>query len=165
MKKRLLCVGIMLLAAGVALADEEEREEPEHHAHYEHEEEYAEHEREPDILDRNVRLEFMLVPKEDDDTSMFIITASSWFETSTRYENDDIHFDWSVAGHIRIIDDEELFVTVEGHMAYTGNGEEAEFRIESSARVVAGRNFKLASMGDKTLLVRATFVPPQHSAN
>ena len=68
-------------------------------------------EEETEILERNIRIEFKLLPLEDNDRGVYVITASPSYAT----------------------------------------------HVESSARLIAAQAFEAASMGEKTLVIRASY--------
>ncbi len=146
MKSLLLCVGILVLAIGGAAA------EPGASAEVEGQEEEIE------ILARNIRLDFKMVPLEADDKGVFLVTASSWYQTSVRFEREGTEIEFGVSGHVRIVEDDRLFITYEGHVEFSGQEEKAEFHVDSSALLQPGEECQVASMGDKTLVIRASYV-------
>ena len=150
MQRLLLCVSVIVIAfAGAA--------EPETEVEDEGWEEGLEN------LERNVRLDFKAVPLEGDDRGVFVVTAARWYVTATRYEGNGFQIAFKVSGHIQIMDDGRMFLTCEGHMEFVGADEQAEFNVESSALLAPGEDFELASMGEKTLVVRASYVAERYA--
>ena len=165
MKNLLIAVmGLAIIAATTSTvhADEhrgrrEHREDRERHGEEEHEEEL-------EILARNVRLEFLVVPLEEGDRGSHIVTATPWYTTHTKIIGEEMILNFHAAGHVRIIEDNELFVTFEVEVEYEAPGTSAEFHVDSSARLIAGKELEIATMGDKTLVIRASYADAPTSA-
>lgn len=146
-----LCVAVMVLAVGVEGAD------PETPTQVEGREEKAQ------VLERNIRLDFKMVPLEEDDRGVFLVTASSWYQTSTRFEGEGLQIEFEVSGHVRVVDGGRFFVTYEGHVEFSGEEQEAVFHVDSSALLRPGQELEVASMGEKTLVVCASYVEVKQS--
>ena len=169
MKNLLIVItGLAIIAASTPTlhADEhcgcdergEHREREHHEEEYEaDEEEFEEHEEELEVLHRNVRLEFKVLPLEEGDRGAYVVTATPWYTTHAKFIGEKIHLDFHAGGHVRIMDDNEFFVTFEVEVGYEVPGTTAEFHVDSSARLVAGQALEVASMGDKTLVISAAY--------
>lgn len=110
---------------------------------------------------KNIRLDFKMMPLEDDDNGVFIITAGPGYRTSTHWdgEGNDIRFE--VSGTITIRDDGKLVVKYDAHLLFhTGEGR-AEFRTSSTVLLEAGKELTVAQMGEKTLMICATPIRSQ----
>jgi len=58
-----------------------------------------------EVLDRNVRLDFKLVPEGEDDHPIFIVTAIAGFETSARFEGGEGRAEFSIGGSIDFVEE------------------------------------------------------------
>jgi hypothetical protein len=145
MKKLLLYAGILGLVIGVATAGQETTEAAEAR------------EEDLEILERNIRLEFKMVPLEEDDKGVFLVTASSWYHTSTRFEAEGVHVEFKVSGHVRVVEEDRWFITYKAHVEFSGENEEAEFHVDSSALLTPGQESEVARMGDKTLVISGSY--------
>ncbi len=151
----IVIIGLAIIAANAPTVHaDEHREHREHHEHEHHDEE---HEEELEMLDRNVRLEFQLLPPDEDDHEAFIVTASPWYATHTEFRGEGMELEFHANGIVQIIDDNEFFVTYEVGVLYQGEEGDAKFHVDSSVRLVEGQAFEVATMGDKTLVIRATY--------
>jgi len=154
MKKFQLVLVSLICVGGIAQADDHRDDHEEHELREEHEEFH----RETEILGRNVLLEFKAIPLEEGDTGIFIISASSEFENHIRLEGDDGEILFGVSGRIQLLDEDHIFVYYEAHTELTGDDGEAEFHTESGVLLQSGRPLLAAKLGDKTLVITATFV-------
>ncbi len=158
-------LGLTILAAGapIALAEEHhDHERQEHHEEHEDfdEEEYEEHE-EGELLERNVRIDFQLLPLEDEDDEVFVVTSVSWFSSHVEFSNEDVRIEFHASGHIEVLDDDEFLIAYEVGVGYATDSEEAEMHAEAAARLTPGQPLKAASMGDKTLVISVSYADDQ----
>ena len=98
-----------------------------------------------------------MLPLEDNDRGVYVITASPSYATHVEFSEEDMRLALHVNGHIEVIDDNAFFVAYKVSVEYEGEEEEAEFHVKSSARLIAGQAFEAASMGEKTLVIRASY--------
>ena len=112
-----------------------------------------------DELGKNVRLEFAMVPEDGDDEPAFVVTAVSRFGTRISYKGDTERFELSANGKVGIKEDGKILVLMDVDMEYENenSGDEAEFSATCSALLTAGQPKKVASMGEKLLMVTATY--------
>jgi hypothetical protein len=151
MKKIWLCL-VLLVSAAVSVYAEDHREEHEERG------EYEEHHDEIEILERNVRLEFKTVPLEKGDQGVFIITASPEYEIGIRLEGDDGEFSFEASGEIELLDDGRIFVFYEAHTAMRGDDGELEFKTRAGVILKPGKQLGVSKIGNKTLMITATYV-------
>jgi len=135
------------LAVGRAEEHDDEREEREEIE-----------ERDIEILERTVRLDFKAVPLEDGDEGVYIVTASSQYATAIRLGGDDGALEFEVSGEVRLLDDGRIFVRYEAHTFFEGEDGEAEFHVASGVVLKSGQELAVSRLGDKTLMIGATFV-------
>ena len=145
MKKALVVLAAVLLVLAVGRSDEEVVETVEGR------------EQEIEVLDRNVRLDFKLVPEEEDDDPFFIVTAIAGFEMSARFEGEEGRAEFSIGGSVDFVEEDRLLVILEAELAFAGEEGEAEFGVVCGVLLVPGEEREVASMGDRTLVVRASF--------
>ena len=149
MKRLWICMGILVCAIVIAVVATDASEEGEHHA------KAPEH---LDRLDRNVRLDFQSVPLEEGDEGMYIVTASPEYETSVRVEGPDGRIAFKVGGQVRLLDDGGIFLRYETHAHLAGKGQEVEGHVRSSVILKGGQELPVSRVGDKTLMIRASYV-------
>ena len=144
MKRLWLCVGILVCGMTVAAADNPA--------------EAQEQEEELEVLGRNIRLDFKAVPLEPGDNGIYIITASPEYETSIRLEGVDGKIFFEVSGEVRLLDDGRIFVRYEANTIINSNDQETEFGFRSSVILKPGQELGVSRMGDKTFMIRASYV-------
>lgn len=110
------------------------------------------------VLGRNIRLDFKAVPLEEGDNGIYIITASPEYETSIRLEGDDGKIDFEVSGEVKPLDDGSIFVLYEAHTILKDKEGEAEFSVSSGVILKPGQELGVSRMGDKTLMIRVSYV-------
>ena len=111
-----------------------------------------------EALGRNVRLDFRLLPLEKDNEEVFVVTASSWYETALRFEGPEIELEFAVSGTIELVDSGKILIQCDVELVYEGKDTEAEISTLCSAILKPGVDLEIAKMGDRTLVVRATFI-------
>jgi hypothetical protein len=109
-------------------------------------------------LERNVRLDFAVVPLEEGDQGVFLVTASSRYETGVQFKGKDGRVVFEATGTVKILEDDQVFVTVRAHLFFRGGEGEGNFQIDSSAILKPGKSMEIARMGEKTLVVKASYV-------
>lgn len=162
MRTILIIAFTLLLGLRPAFADEHHPAEEHEHHHDEHELEGRAHDEEEgeehlEILDQNVRLVFRVEPLDDDDREVFLVTATPHFAHETEYSGQNMEIEFAVAGHLRILEENQILLVFEAHLLYEGNDDRALFHVESSVVIEAGATIEVASMGDRTLVVQAGF--------
>ena len=110
------------------------------------------------ILENNVRLEFELTPLEDDDRPLFVITASSNYGTHTQFSGPDGSFIIKIRGKIKPMESGKIFILIGAEMDWEGDAEEAEFALQASVLAKPGEKMTVGRMGEKTLMVKASYV-------
>jgi len=146
MKRLWLCVGILLCGITVAAAEADNPAEVE------------EQEEELEILERNIRLDFKAVPLDPGDKGIYIVTASPDYETSVRHEGNDARIFFEVSGEVKLLDDGRIFVSYEANTIINSNDQETEFGFRSSVILKPGQELGVSRMGDKTFMIRASYV-------
>jgi len=149
MRRLLVCLGVLLFVIGADAAQPETSTEAESG------------EKDIEILERNIRLDFRIAPGKKGDEGIFIVTASSWYETEIRFTGKGSLVTFALSGHVRMLEDGRLFVTYGGHLEFDGKDGKAAFSVDSSALLKPGQEMDIASMGDKKLAVRASYVERQ----
>lgn len=114
-----------------------------------------------EMFDKNLRLDVRLLPLEEGDEGIFLTTAASWYHTSVRYEGKEGAIEFQIGGHIELLEDGRVFLAYESHVLMAGEGEEAEFNVESSVLLTLGKPSEVARLGEKTLVITVTQVAPQ----
>ena len=146
MKTRWFVISLLLCPAFAVVAGEHQEKS---HGEYAHE---------LRVLDRNIKLVFQAIPLDPGDTELFIITASPHYEVDVRLEGDDGELFFGVSGEIELTDDGKIFVTYEAHMALSGDDGKAEFNSGGGAILKPGKPFGVAKIGEKTLVITASYV-------
>jgi len=112
------------------------------------------------FLKKNVRLDFKRVPLEEEDQGTFIITASPAFNTLTRFRGDFGEAEFEVSGKLKLLDDGRILLAYEAYTSFDGHEEEgAEFHVASTVILQSNKELQVARMGDKILVIRASFEP------
>ena len=111
-----------------------------------------------EFLGKNVRIEFKRMPRDENDQGVFIITASPAFATVTSMNGANGDVEFQVSGRVELRDGGGILVTYEASMAFNGNGQGAKFRAASSVLLQPGQELGVSRMGDKTLVIRASYV-------
>jgi hypothetical protein len=127
---------------GVELEDDEDEEEDE----------------EVEQFDRNVRLDFKMVPSDEKDRGAFIIAASPEFEMNVLYRSKQGSIGFNVSGEVLPREDGRIFVRYEAAVAMKGDEGEAEYVAYSSVLLVPGKKLQASRMGDKTLVITASYL-------
>jgi hypothetical protein len=163
MKKSVLLVAC-IISAGIYMAHAEidenrEREELCEMMERERMEMEESESEEIDIFDKNIRLDFQAVPLDKDNKGMFIVTATSHFQSSVRLAGDGSSVIFNVSGDvIPLADSNKIFVSYEVHTIVEGKDGEAMFRLESGVLLSIGKEIALGTLGDKTLMLKASYV-------
>jgi hypothetical protein len=105
---------------------------------------------------KNIRLDFKMVPLDDDDEGVFIITAGPAYETSTYWKGDNHEVLFDVSGRILLKDDGNYILYYVAHVKFDGKEGKAKFSASSSIVLVPGKEASAAQLGEKTLVVLAT---------
>jgi hypothetical protein len=113
--------------------------------------------RRPEALGRNVRLDFRLVPEEPDDRPTFVVTAVPGYRTRTRFENDMHEIVLAVSGGVELLSKDRILVSVDAEMAFHSEQADAEFHVSSGVLVTPGQDREVASMGERVLVIRASY--------
>lgn len=151
----------ILMVVSLVIAQEEPGEdfEDENEIEEEFEEEHDEEDdREFEIFDRNVRLDFKIVPLEGNDRGMFVITAVPEYETRVSFKREGQEVEVEIEGEIGLRDDGKILVFYNAHMAWEGNDSQANFHASSGVLLKPGRELEVSRFGEKTLVIRASYV-------
>ena len=118
-------------------------------------------------LEKTLRIEFTLEPKEGDDPVLYTLCALEEYKLGASYRNTDIDFDIGIAGTIQESADGRYLLVYNSKMIYVdeNTGEEAEFDVHGSARVKSNRPKSLGVLGDRTLTVQLIEQDDQDRAN
>jgi hypothetical protein len=112
----------------------------------------------PAQLARNVRIDFKLLPEEDDAHPLFVVTAVPAYVTRIAFSNNDTEFEVDVSGEVTIRDDGKVHVSFNATLRFDGNDGEARMEALGAVVVGPGEELAAASMGERTLYVRVDFV-------
>ncbi len=145
MKKVFIAIAVVMLTIGVARASEQPVETAQGK------------DNDVEVLDRNIRLDFRLVPEEENDKPAFIVTAVSTYETSARFKNEDKRVMLSVSGGVEKWEGNKILVLLNVELAFSGDEQEAEFYVSSGVLLEPGEECEVARMGERTLVVRASY--------
>ena len=152
MKKVGMLIGVVLCAVVFAVIADDHWEE--------HKQECCE---EMEVFDRNIRLDLNARSPEGDNPGLFIIVASSWFETNVMFEGEGGEMEFSVEGELELLDDGKIFLRFEAYSRTERDDDvhddsAAEFSAASSIILTSAEEQSIASLGEKTLIVKATFM-------
>ena len=158
MKRILVMVVGLLVVVSLVIAQEEPGEDFEDEDAEVEEEFEIDDEREFEVFDRNVRLDFKIVPLEGNDRGMFVITAVPEYETGVSFRGEGHEVEVEIEGEIDLRDDGRIFVFYDAHMAWEGNNSQANFRASSGVLLRSGRELEVTRFGEKTLVIMASYV-------
>jgi hypothetical protein len=105
-----------------------------------------------------VRVDVKLIPIEDDDQKMYVTTASHQYSTWIEYESEFIEISFGISGKVLILDDGNIFVTYNASTTFSEEDSNGEFGSEGSAVLTPGKETEVAHVGEKTLVIKASYV-------
>lgn len=149
MRRILVLAAGLLMVVSVAMGQEEPFED------IEDEEEEIE---EIETFDRNVRLDFKMVPLEANDKGSFVVTAVPEYETAVSFKGEEGAMEFQVEGEIDLRDDGRIFVFYDAHLVWEGGEGEAEFHASSGVLLRSGRELEASRFGEKTLVIKASYI-------
>ena len=149
MKKLWLCLGILVCGLPVAAAEAD------------HPAKVQEQKKELRILEKNIRLEFKAVPLGEGDKGTYIITAFPDYQTGIRLQGEDGTIDFAVSGQVKVLEDGRIFVRYDARTLVTNKKGSANFIARSGVVLRPGEELGVSRMGDKTLMIRASYVEPK----
>lgn len=114
--------------------------------------------RAPGVLERNVRLDVKTVPADDGDEGMFVVVACPQYATRVKLEGEEGEIFFEMAGEVRLLGDDLIFVSYDTETTIKGEEGVAHFSVSSGVILRAGQELGVARMGDKTLMIRASYV-------
>lgn len=152
MTKLLLCAGLAALIAHGAVAQDAPPQQPP----------APPPAPQAPFLQRNVKLDFKLLPLGENDHGTYVVTASPAFATNVRYKRPESTIELQTSGNIQLLDDGRVFVTYQMHLVFEGDAAEATYGVSSSVVLKSGQEQEVANIGEKTLVIRATLLdaPP-----
>lgn len=111
-----------------------------------------------EILARNVRLDFKVLPEGDDDGT-FIICAASYYEADSSWQTDTVHIEFGVEGEVELREEEgKIFVAYDVHLAYKGPEGHGRFRAASGVLLAPGQELGVAKFDDRVVMISASYV-------
>ena len=110
------------------------------------------------MLDRNVRLDFEMVPEEEGAQSVFVVTASSRFEVNVSFKGQGAEMEFEASGEIALRDDGTIFVLHQTHVEFEGGEGRARFHVSSGVLLKPDEPLEVARMGDRTLVIVAAYI-------
>jgi len=109
-------------------------------------------------LDRNVRIEFRLVPAKADDQPLFVVTAQPWYETGVAFHAEQNAMEIRVEGEVALREDQAaIFVSVEALMKFRGEGQEGVFELSTGVLLEPGKPLTIGQMGDRAFVLQAGY--------
>ena len=112
----------------------------------------------PVMLDRNVRLDFEMVPADADNQSLFVVTALSRFKVSVAFKGPEGGMELEASGEIVLRDDGRIFVVHETTVTFEGEQSRGHFQVSSGVILRPGEELEVSRMGEKMLVIRAAYV-------
>ena len=113
-----------------------------------------------EFLGKTIKLEFMLLPQEDDEPSFTVVTAIHEYAIHEEVREGESEHSVELTGQLRVLDDDgkQILLTCEATLHDVDEKEDAEtaFHAYASTVLIFHRAKTLARLGDKTLAVRAT---------
>ena len=146
MKHALVLLAVFSLCAGTLLAQEAQKDAP------------KAGKAKPVMLDRNIRLDFQMVPADADNQSLFVVTALSRFKVNVAFKGPDGEMELGASGEIVLRDDGRIFVVHETTVTFEGDQSHGHFRVSSGVILRPGEDLEVSRMGEKMLIIRATYV-------
>lgn len=111
-----------------------------------------------EFLGRNVRLDFRMVPQGPDDDPFFIVTAVSQFKARASFETDEGSFSFHVEGQVDVTEEGLLLVVYEAELSMNGIEGGGETQAASGVLLKPGRELGVAQIGERTLMIKATYL-------
>ena len=111
----------------------------------------------PEMFQKNVRLDIWLIPLEDGDEGTFVITATPDFAAWVEFSNEAISITFKISGQIKITDDGRFFVEYKIATTFESPQGDGGFGTQSSAILEADQELSVSHIGEKTLVLRASF--------
>jgi hypothetical protein len=112
---------------------------------------------EEEVGARTVKLSFKFEPQNPGDQPSTILCAGGRYGASVTFEAAGNTIQARIGGHLRMLNDKEVFVTFETEFGMRNNDGGGMMGAEGSARLLVGKERKLAIIGDRALVVTATF--------
>ena len=146
MKNALASLAVVSLCLGTLFAQEEQTDDPKGRA------------AKPVMLDRNVRLDFEMVPADAENQSLFVVTALSRFKVGVEFKGPEGAMEIGASGEIVLRDDGRIFVSHQTVVTFEGEQSRGHFQVSSGVIVRPGEHLEVSRMGEKVLVIRATYV-------
>lgn len=146
MKHALVLLAAIALCAGALLGQEAQSDAPKAGAE------------KPAMLDKNVRLDFEMVPADAADQSMFVVTALSRFKVSVEFKGPAGGMEFEARGDIVLRDDGRIAVVCETTVTFEGDQSRGHCHVSCGVILRSGEHLEVSRMGDKVLVIRASYV-------
>jgi len=111
-----------------------------------------------EVLGKNVRLDFRSAAADEDDKGLHIVTASPDYEAAVHMEGKEGEIDMKISGEVRLPADDKIFVSYNARTIIEGEEGIARFKVTGSVILKPGQELGVARMGDKTFMIKASFV-------
>lgn len=106
---------------------------------------------------RTVKLTFKFEPQNPGDHPSVILCAGGNYGVSVTFEAAGNTIQARIGGRLRVLNDQEVFLTFATEFGMRNNDGGGVMAAEGSARLALGKERKLAIIGDRSLVVTATF--------
>ncbi|MHC4871951.1 MAG: hypothetical protein ACYTFY_08905 [Planctomycetota bacterium] len=107
-------------------------------------------------LGRTIRLQFKLVPEEDEESNHWVLVSTKDYSYSLDYSNAEFDFGIKTKGRIAILEDNRILIAFKTVMDYKKDAEGSSMKAEGSVVVEIGKSKSVAQLGDKTLVITVT---------
>lgn len=108
----------------------------------------------PKRLGRTVKIDFDLVPEEDDAKPLSVLCATRKYAMEAEVKGRDGGFQWLIEGEvIPTQDNRRILLTFSARLAYENADWKSKVRAVGSAVVKIGEKATIAELGDKSLVV------------
>ncbi len=144
-----------MMLPGYTENHEREGDEREQEERFEEEDEGEEAQRDLEPLGKTLRLEFKVLPEEDEEP-MALVVATTDYGLAVEMEGADEWFRFEIEGELILLEDDRLGLTFDLHLVI--GGEEGKIMYAAHGSTISRINGKaeLATLGDKTLYVLVT---------
>lgn len=108
-------------------------------------------------LPRAVKIAFRFEPVEPTDKPLWVVVATPRYTVEVNYETKEIEAQIRVDGKVRVVDGGQLLVSYNAQVRFSNADGGAFFSSEGSARLTPGKEKMLTTVGERGLMVLATY--------
>ena len=112
------------------------------------------------LLDRNVRIDFNIIPAEGSNKEIYIITASEKFEIEITQTDENKYHNIEIDGQVRLLDDRKIFIyyQIETHLNVNDSKADKEFDLVSSVILKPGEEIEVTDATGRVFKIKASYL-------